>query len=176
MKPSVLIWRGVLGLVLGLILVAWPGATLSTILILFPVFAIIDGTCALIIGANTAKEGRWYSFIPMGILEILIGIFVLIWPGITITAFVFLMALWAFVLGLGEFFIAIVDTALKATTRWLYAIAGIITFVLGVLVMIYPIATSVAVIWLFGVYFVIYGILVGSTGIWLSSKVKEKTK
>lgn len=173
MNPTTTIFRGILAFILGLILAIWPGVSLEVILVLFPLFAIIDGTSAIVIGERTSKEGRWLSFIPMGILEIFIGVFVLIWPDMTINSFVFLMALWAFVIGLGELYMAFADPHLESSSKWLYGIGGILTIVLGILVMIYPIITSIALIWLFGVYFLVYGILVFIVGLSLNGKVKK---
>lgn len=169
MNPTVLILRGILAFVLGLVLVIWPGASLEVILILFPIFAIIDGASAIIIGSRS-KDGRYLSFVPMGILEILIGFFVFVWPDLTITAFVFLMAIWALVLGLSELFIAVADDKLASGTRWLYALGAVITLILGILVVTYPLMTSLVLIWLFGLYFLVYGVLVFIAGSVVSSR------
>lgn len=171
MSPWILVIRGILAFVLGLLLVIWPGATLSVILILFPIFAIIDGTSAIIIGTRTAKEGKWLSFIPMGILEIMIGVFVFFWPAATVVAFVYLMAIWAFVLGLSELFIAFGDKEMNPTARGLYAFGAIVTVILGVAVLIYPLATSLLLIWLFGLFFLVYGLILFIAGLWLRSHV-----
>ena len=158
MNPLSLVLRGVLAFILGIILIVWPGSSLSVLLILFPIFVIIDGISAIIIGASTAKEGKWLSFIPMGILEIFISIFVFIWPDVTVYAFVLLIALWAFVVGLGELFLAIFDDMLKTGARLLYGLGGAITFALGISVLIYPLITSLVLLWLFGMFFLIYGV------------------
>lgn len=167
MCPWVNVIRSILAILLGLVLILWPGATLAVILVFFPIFVMIDGFSAIVIGMHTAKEGKWLSFVPMGILEILIGVFILFWPDLTITAFIFLMALWAFVLGLGEFFIAIADDKLKPVFRILYAVGGVLTFVLGICVISYPLMTSAVLIWLFGVFFLIYGFLAFLVSLWL---------
>ncbi len=165
--------RGILAFLLGMILIIWPGGTLDVLLVLFPIFVIIDGGGAIIIGSKTAGEGRWLSFIPMGVLEIMLGVIVFAWPSITITVFVLLMALWAFVLGLGEFFLAIADRKLSVPVQWLYVAGGVFTTVLGVLMLIYPLSTSLAVIWLIGLFFLVYGILLFTAGIWASAHYKK---
>lgn len=176
MNASVLILRGALAFILGLLLAVWPGATLTVLLVFFPIFVILDGVGTIMIGSRTAKEGRWLPFIPMGILEIIIGIFVLVWPSITVVTFALLMALWAFVLGLGEFFLALADDKLHTSTRWLYAVAGVITFILGIVVLSYPLATSLIVIWLMGLFFLVYGIILFCAGLWLSTQHKKLNK
>lgn len=173
MNPTIMIIRGILSFVLGLILILWPGATLAVILLLFPLFVIIDGLSAIVIGQKEAKHGKWQSFIPMGILEIFIGIFVLIWPNLTLEAFVLLMALWAFVLGVGELFMAFSDRDLGSGLKWLYGIGGILTVILGILVVVYPLIISIALIWLFGLFFLVYGILIFTVGISLSGKTSS---
>lgn len=171
MNPIVYILRGLFAFILGLILVIWPASTLEVILILFPIFAIIDGTSAILIGSRTIKEGRWLSFVPMGILEIFIGIFVFIWPQATLEAFVLLMALWAFVIGLGELFTAFSDHTMKNNTKWLYGVGGMLTVILGIFVVIYPIITSITLMWLFGLIFLVYGFSIFVIGIMLNKKV-----
>ncbi|MFA6492532.1 MAG: DUF308 domain-containing protein [Patescibacteria group bacterium] len=175
MNPAALILRGVLALILGIILVIWPEQTLVILLTFFPIFAIVDGSSAIIIGGRARKDGKWLSFIPMGIFEIIIGILVFVWPGITITAFVCLMALWALVLGLNELFVVFTDKKLHSGARWLYVLGSILTIVLGVLVIIYPLLTSLIVLWLLGIYFLVYGILLFVTGIVLLSRLSTDT-
>ena len=173
MNPLILVLRGVFAFVLGLLLVIWPHAALEIILILFPIFAIIDGLTAIMIGWRTAKEGRWLSFIPMGILEIMIGIFVFLWPNATVTAFVYLLAIWAFVLGLSELLIAINDKQLSPNSRWLFGIGAVITLLLGASVVMYPIVTSLVILWLFGLFFLVYGVLIFGVGMWVSTHLNE---
>jgi len=173
MCPWILVIRGILAFLLGLILVLWPGATLAIILVFFPIFVMIDGFSAIVIGMHTVKEGKWLSFVPMGILEILVGVFVLFWPQITLVAFVFLMSLWAFVLGLGEFFIAIADHKLKPISRWLYAVGGLLTFIVGICVISYPAITSEVIIWFFGLLFLVYGIFALILGLVLRTTHKK---
>jgi len=176
MHPSSSVLRGILALVLGLVLVFRSGATLDVLLIFFPLFAVFDGIGAIVIGLNTAKEGRWLSFIPTGILEIILGIIVFVWPAITIATFVLLMTLWAFVLGLSELFIALTDKKLTAAIRWLSAISGILTVAFGVLVSVYPLATSLIVIWMTGVFFLVYGLLLSMVGVWVSAYHKKAAR
>jgi len=175
MSPAVLIIRGILAAILGLLLAFWPGASLEVILILFPIFAFIDGTSAIIIGNRSTKGHPWRAFIPMGIIEILIGILVLFWPQATITAFIYLMAIWAFVLGLLELYIALQDKT-KTFTKWTYSIGAIITFILGILVICYPLMTSLVIIWLFGLFFLIYGLVLLIAGLIITSKISSNTK
>jgi len=172
MNPAVLTIRGILAVVLGLLLVFWPGASLEVILILFPIFAFIDGISAIIIGNRSPKGHPWRAFIPMGIIEILIGILVLFWPQATITAFVYLMAIWAFVLGALEIYIASRDKTSTAA-KWIYYVGAIITFVLGILVIIYPIMTSLIIIWLFGLYFLVYGLILFIAGFIITKKISS---
>jgi uncharacterized membrane protein HdeD (DUF308 family) len=176
MNPTVYILRGVLAFILGLILVIWPGATLKVILILFPIFAIIDGTAAILIGERTYKQGKWLYFIPMGIFEILIGILLFVFPNMIFDAFLLLMAIWAFLLGLGELFVAFSADDFEPELKWCHIIGGILTIVLGICVLIYPIITSIIFLWLFGIFFVIYGILVFIVGISFLSRFASKSK
>lgn len=174
MGSSVYILRGVLAFVLGLILLMWPGATLEVILILFPIFAIIDGIAAILIGERTYKQGKWFYFIPMGIFEIIIGLLLFVFPNMIFSAFLLLMAIWAFLLGLGELFVAFSADDFEPELKWCHIIGGILTIILGISVLVYPIATSIIFLWLFGVFFVIYGIMVFIVGMSFLSRSASK--
>src|SRR5438128_6434851 len=74
---TVLVIRGLLALLFGvLILSLKPEAVASVVVILFGVFAIVDGTFA-VVGALAAHESMedWWLMLLAGVLGILIGVF-----------------------------------------------------------------------------------------------------
>lgn len=74
-------WSALLGgiglLVLGIILVAWPGITLATLIYLFGIFILFAGVMYAIAALFRAPGHRFWSFVG-GALATIFGI---IWPG-----------------------------------------------------------------------------------------------
>src|SRR6266700_803949 len=55
---SLLILRGVISIVAGILAFAWPGITIAVLVVLFGIYAIIDGVSNLILGlTDTPSRG-----------------------------------------------------------------------------------------------------------------------
>jgi len=91
--------RGLLLLVLGLLLMAQPTASLQAIVWLFAVFAIVDGVVAVIQGLSNRGIPGWTWWVVQGLAGLAIGVVVVLWPGPTVRVLFFLLAAWLLVLG-----------------------------------------------------------------------------
>lgn len=145
---SQLIVVAVLGLVLGLIGLVFPGATLLTIAIIFGIYLIASGVfriTAAFIADRISTGLRWLTGI-LGLLVIVAGIVCLANP------FRSLFVL-AFVIGIGWIAEGIVDfmAGLRnaVTPRWLAFVSGIISIAAGVAMFVLP-AAGVAALVLIG--------------------------
>lgn len=173
MSPWTMVVRGILASVLGLILLIWPGATLLILMVFFPLFVVADGIAAIVMGC---REDKWklYSLRSMGVLEIIVGLIVLVWPGITITAFAILMGVWAFVVAAAEFYMSTRVMQLKPMTRTFYVLGALATIVIGVLIVVYPLVVAEILIWLMGLFFLVYGAVLFFGGYWAAGKLNGK--
>src|SRR5438105_2262275 len=88
-----LVVRGLVAIALGVIAFAWHEITLTTLVLLFGAYAIIDGLIG-IAGAVRAAEmhERWGILMLEGLLGIAVGVITYAWPDITTLAFVYLIA------------------------------------------------------------------------------------
>src|SRR5258708_13101409 len=93
--------RGVLGIILGCIALIFPGPTILSLVIFFSAYMLVDGVFAIIsaVRAIRRKEDRWGLLIFEGLLNIVVGIAAFLWPGLTVVAFVWLIAAWPIVSG-----------------------------------------------------------------------------
>src|SRR6202047_3187352 len=123
--------RGVLGLIIGLIAVLFPGPTLLSLVGRFAVFLIIDGILAIVAGVRAAsKHERWGFLTFEGIVGIVAGLLAMALPGLTVLVFVGLLAAWALVSGALE-----LRAAFNLATdhgRWWLALGGINSFCFGI--------------------------------------------
>src|SRR3954470_7920775 len=92
--------RGVLGIIFGLIALIFPGPTMLSLVIVFSAYMLVDGVAGIISAVRALRRNdRWGLLAFEGLLDIAVGIAAFLWPGITVFAFVLLVAAWAIVSG-----------------------------------------------------------------------------
>jgi hypothetical protein len=96
------------------------------------------------------------SLILLGILAVIVGIFAIAWPGVTILALVIVVAAWALAGGVAEFFAGF-QAGEGAGTRALFITSGLVSVAFGVLLFARPGVGAVTLALLFGLYALIYG-------------------
>ncbi len=151
--------RGIAGILFGIIAFAWPGITLGGLVLLFGVYALIDGIAA-IAGAVRAVErhDRWGALLLEGVAGLLAAIAAGLWPAITVLVLVYLVAAWAFVTGIAEIAAAI-HLHRQIRGEWLLAGAGVISILFGILLAIAPlIGAFVIALWI-GAYAFVFGVV-----------------
>jgi uncharacterized membrane protein HdeD (DUF308 family) len=126
---------------------ALSGVTLLTLVLLFGVYAILDGISALIVGSS----GRSWMLILTGVLGIVIGILTFVYPIATLAALYYQVAAWAIVTGVFEI-IAAIRLRKEISNEWLWVTAGVLSILLGVAMVISPAAGLLALVWLIGAY------------------------
>jgi uncharacterized membrane protein HdeD (DUF308 family) len=149
--------RGVAAILFGIGTLVWPGVTLWVLVLMWGVYAIVDGVAALaaaIIGRRVLPHRGWLAF--TGVVSIAAGIAAFVWPGITALALLYLIAAWAFVTGVAQISTAI-SMRKEITDEWVLGIAGVLSVVLSVLLVIAPGAGALAITWAIGWYAVVYG-------------------
>lgn len=150
--------RGVVAILFGVLAFMRPGITLEALVLLFAFWALFDGVFALIssVGAAEAHE-PWWPLVLIGLLGIAAGLLAFRWPGITALALLFVIAYWSILRGILEI-VAAVRLRNLIPGEWSLIFAGLASLAFGVLLIMYPGAGLLAVVWLIGIYAVIFGI------------------
>jgi uncharacterized membrane protein HdeD (DUF308 family) len=137
----------------------WPGITLFILVTLFGAYALVDGIFALIAAfSRDTTRRRWWALLFEGITGIVVGVLTFIWPGLTAMGLLFLIAFWAILTGLFEIITAI-RLRREITGEWLMALIGVLSIAFGMLLVIYPLAGALSVVWLIGIYAFAEGVL-----------------
>jgi uncharacterized membrane protein HdeD (DUF308 family) len=155
---TMFLFRGLVAIIFGVLTLVWPRLSLTVLVFLFGLFALIGGITALAAALRNHEEHGWGLLLFEGILGILAGAVALIWPGITAFAFLFLIAAWAILTGILEF-VAPLAYPMSGGRAVLMVLAGIISVVFGVLIAFQPAAGLLAVVWLIGIYAILVGIM-----------------
>ena len=162
---------GVLCIVLGIMVFVFPLESYVTLAIIFGVLLLIVGAAKLISASTSANFFMMRGYVVVsGVLDLLIGIFLCIYPGVTLVALPVMMGFWmmynSFVLiGFsGDF-----DTFGIPGSGWVIG-GGILLLILSILVLVNPFGAGIAtVVVLAGIGLIVFGILLIS----LSVKLKE---
>jgi uncharacterized membrane protein HdeD (DUF308 family) len=95
-----------------------------------------------------------------GALAVVVGIATFLWPGITELVLLVLIALRAMIIGIAELMMAR-SVGRHSSLAWFLAALGLVSIVFGVLLLVYPGAGILALVWLIG----LYAIAIGSASI-----------
>jgi uncharacterized membrane protein HdeD (DUF308 family) len=151
--------RGGAAIILGIIAFALPGVTLAAIVLLFGVYALIDGALALMAAVRELRNhGRWGVMAVEGVIGIAAGVIALLWPAIGALALTLLVAAWALSTGVLQIIMAI-RLRRVISGEWLLLIGGVLSAALAILVALFPGVGALAIIWWIGAYALAYGVI-----------------
>jgi uncharacterized membrane protein HdeD (DUF308 family) len=160
-----IVLRGVAAVLFGISAFVWPGMTWLVLVALFGAYALVDGVIAVVSGLRHTKDSsRWWVFLLEGLLGIGVGVIALIWPGVAALTILAMIAAWAIITGVLEV-VAAIRLRRELTNEWLLALGGVLSVALGVLLIVQPLAGSLAVIWMIGAYSLMFGVVLISLGI-----------
>lgn len=162
---------GILSLVAGILVFVFPLETYVTLSIFFGIVMMLVGAAQLILSSSSSNYlmTRGY-FIVGGVLDVLLGLFLCLYPGITLFLLPILLGIWmlyhsfmiiAFAGDLSTF-----DLGGEGETL----AGGIVLLLLSILILMNPFSAGIAaVVILTGVGFVVFGVLL----VMLSVKLKR---
>ena len=151
--------RGILALIFGIVALVFPAAAFLSLVLVFGAFALVDGIFAIISAfTSNAKSENWWWLILEGVVGILIGVLTVIQPAAMGAAWVYLIAAWAIVSGSIEL-MAAYQFRDVIRREWLLALDGAIAILFGLVLIVFPSAGALAVVWLIGAFAIVSGVI-----------------
>ena len=151
--------RGIAALVFGILAFIWPETTLTVLVFLFGAYVLVDGVAlliALVRGDAAARRHAWAVAI-MGVLGIVVGVVTFAWPGLTALSLLYLVAFWAIATGVFQVIAAIALRRELEGEFWM-ALGGVASIVFGVLLIAFPGDGLITLVWLVGLWSVVFGV------------------
>jgi uncharacterized membrane protein HdeD (DUF308 family) len=156
--------RGLFAIVFGIIALRNPNAAAGAFVIVFAIYAFADGLLDFLVAGTLGRAGqRWGWYLFEGLATIALGVVALVYPGVTLLALIFIVALRAIVLGVLELGAAFSWEGFDS--RWLVGLTGVLSIVLGVLLFANPSAGGLALLWTIAVYAIVLGVLFVAQGV-----------
>lgn len=149
--------RGGLAIAFGLLVLVWPNITLSVVVLLFGVYAIVDG--AWTVAAGIRASARVFDAWPVvleGVASITLGALALGWPW-RVGPFVSVLASWGLATGVLEL-LAAIYLPREGAAYWLLATAGLSSLFLAGLLLLVPHADADFIVRTIAVYAQVFGI------------------
>jgi uncharacterized membrane protein HdeD (DUF308 family) len=150
--------RGVIAIILGVVALVRPEQMLQALVLVFGAFALVDGIFTVIAGvAARGSFERWWAVLLEGVAGMLIGVLTFIWPNITALVMVYFIAAWAIITGVFEI-VAAIQLRRMITGEWGMILSGLLSMIFGVLLFVFPSAGAVSMVWMIGIYAILFGI------------------
>lgn len=150
--------RGALTVIFGLFALFMPAITLGVLVLLFGVYALAEGIVLLAMSFNRPRTQHWWITLLQGLVGIGAGIVTFVWPGITAVALLAIIAVWALITGILEI-VGAVRLRKEIRGEWLLILSGILSLVFALILFSNPAAGALALVWVIGLYAVVFGIL-----------------
>ena len=153
--------RGVLAVLFGVLAFIWPGITLLTLIFLYAGFAFADGALSLIaaVRGGTPTPRWWLALV--GVMGLGVGVLTIFYPQITGLVLLMFIAAWAVVTGVLQIYGAI-KLRNEIEGEWWLVASGVLSVLFGVLLVIWPGAGALAMVLVIGSFAIIFGgLLIG---------------
>lgn len=148
--------RGVAAVAFGILILVWPGLTVTALVLLFGVFVLVDGFAHLV-AAFRVHEGRGWQLFE-GVAGVAAGIITLVWPDVTTLALLYIIGAWAIVLGAFRV-VAGIQLRKEITGEWLLILGGSLQVLFGIILFVAPVSGALAITWLIGFFALFVGML-----------------
>lgn len=175
-SPWGVLFEGIGIMALGIVLVAWPSASLNVVRIAFGIFALVFGGIQVYDAVSEKQGNKWWR-VPLAMVSAAAGIIVLVWPDATERVILIIVGLWFILTG-----VILVAAGLKLprdmSARWILVVVGAIAFGFGIFLVVNPsdkspneIATSMVVV--IGIFAIVEGLLIAFYSFLLRGVAKE---
>jgi len=150
---------GVITLVLGILALAWPGHTLIAIAVVFGVQLVVMGVFRFVasFAYPDLSGGTRVLYALLGVLSLIIGLYALRHVLITIVALALLLGIFWVVSGTTELFTAISQRELP--NRGWNIFSGILGIIAGIILLVYPAISVLALAVVVSVWLIVYGMM-----------------
>lgn len=150
---------GVLTLLAGIVVVAWPGETLLVLAVLFGIQLIISGIFRFVAALASADltGGTRVMFGLLGVLSIIIGLWAVRHAVLTLVALAVFLSIFWVVNGLIEIFAAISHREMP--DRGWSILMGALSVIAGLIVLAFPGLTLLGLAVILGIWLLVFGIL-----------------
>ncbi|HEY4327729.1 MAG TPA: DUF308 domain-containing protein [Mucilaginibacter sp.] len=163
----VFLLRGILFILVGIYMIAFPVSSLIALGFLFGLIIFFAGGAELMyaIQDRGADNRGWHLFI--GIIDIILGIMLMIHVTASVTILGIIVGIWFIIRGF-----SLLSFSRAIGRSWMLVAGGILTILFGLLILFNPLFGATAIILWIAIAFIIVGVFNIMLGIRLKSVLK----
>jgi uncharacterized membrane protein HdeD (DUF308 family) len=167
--------NGLLSIVVGVVILGWPGISLYALTLLFGAYAFATGIVGLAAAIRGVAKNERAWLVVSSLLGIAVGVIVLVWPDISALALLYVIGAYAVVLGIltvvGAFYLPLDggDSALMMLT-------GLVSILFGIVMFAKPGAGALVVLALIAAFALVIGITEVVVAIGAKRMIKSELK
>lgn len=156
--------RGIVAVLFGACVFLWPSFTLGVLVVVFGGYAILDGAFAIVAGVRASPRpiDAW-PVVLEGLVSLSLGILAFAWPYVS-HRILHVIAGWGVLTGVLEI-IAAVRLPREGAGHLFLSMGGVSSIFLAGLLFALPHAAQGPIMWIIGVYAVVFGCLLSAAGL-----------
>ena len=155
--------RGLLAIGVGILAWSRPDVFWASLVLVFGVYAIVDGAFAIFAAIQGETRDRAFHLYE-GILGVAVGTLVFLYPDQAGTAIVLVIGLWAVASGVIEI-VSAVRLRREIADEWLLGLSGILSIILGAILILRPQFGQVTTTYVLGTYGLVFGLVLVVLGL-----------
>jgi uncharacterized membrane protein HdeD (DUF308 family) len=154
---------GLAAIVVGVLLLAWPKATLAIVAVLIGASLIVAGLLRLIDGftAHEASGGRRVAHVLIGLLAVIVGLYAIRHYHVTIAVLAIVVGLFWVLHGLADIAVGLFSGPFPG--RGFTVLAGVLSLFAGMIVLFWPAISLTILIAVIGIWLIVYGVVMAIT-------------
>jgi uncharacterized membrane protein HdeD (DUF308 family) len=155
---TTLVLRGTLSVAVGVVAISWPVVTVRAFVVLFATYLFIGAAIEGCMLPRAHSIRLVATRLLLALVDIAAGVAALVWPGVTTSVLVTLVAVWAFVAGIGQ--LALTSGGGKsAGERVLLGLGGFASIAVGVVFVINRDIAAVTLARVYGSFSIVAGLI-----------------
>ncbi|WP_396139247.1 HdeD family acid-resistance protein [Enterococcus asini] len=137
-----------------------PLANLLTIVMVYAIFSFIKGIYEIFFRSRLEELTGYQGKLPivLGVIDIIIGIFLLFNTGAGVIALPFIFAIWFIIDSVFNLFNLEAARKFKTWYFWFSLIINVLGVILGIYLFLNPLSSALTLSFLIGCYFMMFGI------------------
>lgn len=153
--PAILL-RGIASVIFGILAFAYPGITLAVLVTIFGIYALLDGAFTLWGAFRGDTRARTFPVALQGVLGILVGVFCLAAPALAVLYLIVLIGVWNIAIGVLQV-VGALSVRRRIGNTWAMVAGGVLAVGLGAVILFYPAAGALSMVWIIAATSVIVG-------------------
>ncbi len=151
--------KGVMLVIFGIWLLKSPSENLSKLSIFFGVLIIIGGLLEVALAINNIqKQKKWEWALTSGILDLLLGAFLVANPALILLFITIFVSIWLFIRGVISIRIALIHKKTNDSNHNFSLVLGIILILLAVIFVLHPQVFGITIVFWTALSFICLGV------------------